>query len=158
MWNLYYLYNGPIACACNYQLLKTIKIRYHIHSTFGFQHLSRSLRSVGKCQGNNLIKPWEFDLEVIKISILQLEESFIWRHTLSSMTRGPFTPPIVLYRILGWTVVMRGSSIPGAMATCQAKAIARPWNLDIVTSDWAWKIVRLREAGVGAWFKVKLWP
>lgn len=29
--------------------------------------------------------------------------------TLSKMTRGPLTPPMVLYRILGWIVVMRES-------------------------------------------------
>ena len=35
--------------------------------------------------------------------------------TLSKITKGPFTPPIVLYRIRGWIVVMRGSCISFAM-------------------------------------------
>jgi len=30
---------------------------------------------------------------------------------LSRMTRGPFTPPMVLYRIRGWTDIMRGSRL-----------------------------------------------
>jgi hypothetical protein len=33
------------------------------------------------------------------------------RRTLSRMTSGPFTPPMVLYRIRGWTDIMRGSRL-----------------------------------------------
>ena len=37
------------------------------------------------------------------------------QHTLSRMTSGPLTPPIVLYFSRGLIEVMRGSSMEGAM-------------------------------------------
>lgn len=32
------------------------------------------------------------------------------------MTNGPFTPPMVLYRIRGWTFIIRGSTMSGMAA------------------------------------------
>jgi len=45
---------------------------------------------------------------------MPIEEEYSQR-TFSRITNGPLTPPMVLYLILGWIAVMRGSSIPGAM-------------------------------------------
>lgn len=39
--------------------------------------------------------------------------------TLSRMTKGPLTPPMVLYLILGCILVMRGSSTLVAIAEVQ---------------------------------------
>lgn len=39
--------------------------------------------------------------------------------TLSKMTRGPLTPPIVLYRILGRILVIRGSWFSEAIVVVQ---------------------------------------
>jgi hypothetical protein len=36
--------------------------------------------------------------------------------TLSTMTNGPLIPPMVLYLILGWTLIIRGSTTSGMMA------------------------------------------
>jgi hypothetical protein len=36
--------------------------------------------------------------------------------TLSRITNGPLTPPMVLYRILGVTEIMRGSTTSGIVA------------------------------------------
>lgn len=43
--------------------------------------------------------------------------------TLSRITNGPLTPPIVLYRILGVTCIIRGS-IMGAMAESDQRKTA----------------------------------
>lgn len=46
---------------------------------------------------------------IVSMSLASLKIEPKPPHTLSKITRGPLTPPTVLYRILGWTVVMRGS-------------------------------------------------
>ena len=70
--------------------------------TSSFKHLSRSLGAIRQSQRNNLIVSWEFDLCTAPIRCL-----FVcgWHTmlTFSKMTKGPLTPPMVLYRILGVT-------------------------------------------------------
>jgi hypothetical protein len=45
--------------------------------------------------------------------------------TLSRTTNGPLMPPIVLYRMRGWTDIMRGSITSGMMAVVSASS--RGW-------------------------------
>lgn len=68
--------------------------------TSSFQHLSRSLGAIRQCQSNNLIVSWEFNLYPAPISLPMICQCNMTL-TFSKMTRGPLTPPMVLYRILG---------------------------------------------------------
>ena len=42
--------------------------------------------------------------------------------TLSKTTNGPLIPPMVLYRIRGWTDIMRGSIVSDMMAVVGASS------------------------------------
>jgi hypothetical protein len=47
---------------------------------------------------------------------------------LSSTTNGPLMPPMVLYRILGWTDIMRGSITSGMVAVVSASSAEGCWS------------------------------
>jgi hypothetical protein len=71
--------------------------------TSGLQDLTGSLRAIRQRQGNNLIVSWEFNLFDHSISSF-LPIPHLRIRTFSKMTKGPLTPPMVLYRILGVTL------------------------------------------------------
>lgn len=89
--------------------------------TSRLQHLPTALRAIGQRQRHNLIEPREFDLEATlvlsKLPFLTLTISCPQTTlTFSRMTKGPLTPPIVLYRMRGCTDIMRGSLSPAILA------------------------------------------
>lgn len=100
--------------------------------TSSFKDLTRSLWPIRKRQRHDLVISGKFDLyKSLSASALRIifclgrrfivDDSEYCRkchsHTLSKITSGPLTPPIVLYRIRGLMEVMRGSTIAsGAMA------------------------------------------
>ena len=79
--------------------------------TSSFQDLTRALGAIRQRQGDNLVVSGEFDLCAIGVSFSSRSPSSSRPRTLSRMTSGPFTPPMVLYRIRGWTDIMRGSRL-----------------------------------------------
>jgi hypothetical protein len=54
--------------------------------------------------------------------------------TLSSTTNGPLMPPMVLYRIRGWTDIMRGS-IVADMAAVASASDEEVWLLEVVVEN-----------------------
>jgi len=68
--------------------------------TSSFQHLSSPLRAIRQRKRHNLIVSWEFDLTEAPVSFTALPFTTRSSLTFSRMTNGPFTPPMVLYRIL----------------------------------------------------------
>jgi hypothetical protein len=88
--------------------------------TSSFQHLARALSAIRQRQRHNLVIPREFDLCAVVISFRHVISECLRLHTLSRTTNGPLMPPMVLYRILGWTDIMRGSITSGMMAVMGA--------------------------------------
>lgn len=85
--------------------------------TSSFQNLTRALSAIGKSECHDLIVSREFDLFCCQPASSKPVRFGRWRpRTLSRMTRGPLTPPTVLYRILGMTEYdedSRGSAMMG---------------------------------------------
>jgi hypothetical protein len=96
--------------------------------TSGFQHLARALGAVRQRQGHNLVVPGELDLSTTSISFRDFGSRYTRQRTLSSTTNGPLMPPMVLYRIRGWTDIMRGSITSGMMAVVNASSIEGCWS------------------------------
>jgi hypothetical protein len=88
--------------------------------TSSFQHLARALGAVRQRQGHNLVVPGELDLSTATISFRDFGSCDTRLRTLSRTTNGPLMPPMVLYRIRGWTDIMRGSITSGMMAVVSA--------------------------------------
>jgi hypothetical protein len=97
--------------------------------TSSFQNLTRALGAIRQRQGHDLVVPGELDLSTILISFRDIGSCYLRRRTLSRTTNGPLMPPMVLYLILGWTDIMRGSITSGMMAvvsaSCRAGFIGR---------------------------------
>jgi hypothetical protein len=94
-----------------------------------FQHLTRALGAIRQRQGHNLVVPGELDLSATLISFRDIDFDHLRQRTLSRTTNGPLMPPMVLYRILGWTDIMRGSITSGMMAvvsaSCRGETVGR---------------------------------
>lgn len=89
------------------------------------QHLTGSLGAIGKSQADDLVVSREFDLSTTRQFI---PTRSAYPLTASQMTRGPLTPPIVLYFSLGLIEVIRGSSADGAMMMVWWRDIKRNVN------------------------------
>lgn len=77
--------------------------------------------------------------------------------TLSRITNGPLTPPMVLYRILGVTEIMRGSTTSGIVAVvsgsgrcrCRSELDRGPRSVCNLEDRWVTKLEVGRPSGLG---------
>jgi hypothetical protein len=81
--------------------------------------LTRALGAIGERQGHDLVVSGEFDLVTKYVSLGRVSPELVVQRTLSRITNGPLTPPIVLYRIRGVTDIMRGSTMSGIVAEAE---------------------------------------
>jgi hypothetical protein len=88
--------------------------------TSSFQNLTRALGAIGQRQRHDFVVSGELDLSTIHISLRDIDFDHLRQRTLSRTTNGPLMPPMVLYLILGWTDIMRGSITSGMMAVVSA--------------------------------------
>lgn len=102
-----------------------------ISQTSSFEHLPRSFRAVGQGERYDLIVSREFDLHAKLVSAGRPAVGHRQgRRTLSRMTNGPLTPPIVLYVMRGFTEAIRGSSsTEGILAGGNARIKFAPSSL-----------------------------
>lgn len=109
----------------------------HDIRTSCFKDLTRSLAAIGQRQGHDLVESREFDLCFLVSAHAPSYLLLISRRlTLSKMTRGPLTPPMVLYRMRGVTDIMRGSTSPSlAMAAVGGRWEGLSWSLRAVARE-----------------------
>lgn len=100
-----YLDDGSVTCPWRSARWRAVDMAATL--TSGLEDLARPLRPVGERQGDNLIVPREFNLRVAASATAHANPTGQkprcpgGTRTFSRMTRGPLTPPTVLYRILG---------------------------------------------------------
>lgn len=126
-----YLDDGSVSYHM-YQPLRPLSQRGELTSSF--EDLTRALRAIRQRQGHNLVVPGEFDLSTNCVSFACFCSAPTTLRTLSRMTNGPLTPPIVLYRILGVTEIMRGSMMSGMVAVLSDSGVG---GVSLERRSWA---------------------